>query len=104
LAFIPWGFSYFLTGVTLLDVQEFDWLVFSGMIQNAEFFTMNPPAIGVALEWFKFDLFDRKEQHRTFIQFISLFLMDQVRAGPYWVNPWSYVVLAKQISKILADK
>jgi len=98
-------FSYFLTGVTLLDqcvLEEFNWRSFLGIIQIVgtpmSYYTSDHSTTWLV------DLFDRKESHTTFARMFSQFLMDQARAGPLWVNSQGYMNLAQQILKILCHK
>jgi len=93
---------YFLTGVTFLDrlvLEEFNWRIFSGVIQNGK--TEVVPEIAGGLNWLV-DLFDRRESQNA--SFFSQFLMDRARAGSLWVKPQMYTNLALQLLKILRNE
>jgi hypothetical protein len=92
---------YYLAIVTLLDQldpKEYNWLGLS-MILRDLFRVVNLPFIPEKLR----DLFGGTK-YIEFSRIVSKFLMERDRAGFFWVNPQTYVILATQFLKILRDK
>ena len=87
---------YCLKVITLLDEldpKEYNWQQVMVVLQDHLL-----PAKSVV------DLFGRAKANTEFFRTVSKFLMDQERAGLFWVNPQKYADLAKDILDFLHDK
>ena len=86
---------YCLTAVTLLDQldpKEYNWMQHPVVLQDL-FISDNLP-----------DLIGRMKTNVEFSQIVSKFLMNQERAGFFWVNSQKYADLARCILGFMRDK
>ena len=86
---------YCLTVVTLLDQldpKEYNWTQHPVILQDL-FVSDN-----------LLDLVGRMKTNTEFSQIVSKFLMDQERAGLFWVNAQKYADLARYLLEFLHDK
>ena len=84
---------YYLAVVTLLDQldpKECNWQRLSVILQG------RLPNLPPALDGMKLNM--------EFSQIVSKFLLDQERAGFFWVNSQKYTDLARHILEFLYDK
>ena len=86
--------SHFLTILTLLDQldpEDYDWMQLPVLLQHP-------------LSLVSTYVLDLTKENIEFSRIVSRFLMDQERAGFFWVNSQKYADLARHILKILSDK
>ena len=86
--------SHFLTILTLLDQldpEDYDWMQLPVLLQHP-------------LSLVSTYVLDLTKENIEFSQIVSRFLMDQERAGFFWVNSQKYADLARHILEILSDK